>query len=111
MVVTHFRFLGQDGKAFRLQQLAMIFIFTLRQPVRIPEIPGRRFSIHERDVIDSIFFLKKMRFNKLRKAREDNYIRVSPHLRDPALRIGIVTVCAYPDDHPINLKVVFFDNR
>jgi len=105
---------GADSReaalAYRLLQLALVFIFTLRNANRIPEEAGMAWAVTEQAIIPTIMRLKKGHDSQLFRTLRSAY-PISPSFRDPALRIAVVSICAYPPDHPIALTKVTPDNR
>jgi len=99
-----------EGLAYRLLQLALIFIFTLRNANRIPEQSGAAWGISERSIIPAIMQLRKTSNAKVHE-RLRRAIPIAPSFRDLSLRIAVVSICAYPPDHPLNLPKVTPPNR
>ena len=101
---------GQTGLAYRLLQMALIFIFTLRNANRVPTGPAKAWGVNEHLIIPAIMHMRRgqdhKRWNDLRKA-----VPISPSFRDPDLRIAIVSICAYPADHPLALPKLTPKNR
>eukprot|EP00929_Paragymnodinium_shiwhaense_P110056 TRINITY_DN76768_c0_g1_i1.p1 TRINITY_DN76768_c0_g1~~TRINITY_DN76768_c0_g1_i1.p1 ORF type:complete len:616 (-),score=47.00 TRINITY_DN76768_c0_g1_i1:74-1921(-) len=101
---------GKAGLAYRLLQMALIWIFTLRNGNKIPFLPGRSWGIHESQIIPAIMEIKKGHDRRLRH-EQHSVVPISPSFRDPDLNIAIVSICAYPEDHPIALPKVTPPNR
>jgi len=99
-------------RAYGLLQLSMIFIFTLRNAVTVPPVPAREWRVTERDVIGSIRMMKPTIDARRHADRVDRRpMKVADNYRNPDLRIAVVSICAYPDDHPIALKHLTPGNR
>lgn len=101
---------GEAGLAYRLLQLALVFIFTLRNANRVPPGPGRAWGVSEQAIIPVIM---QMRRGQDQMARRElhSLVPIAPSFRDPELRIAVVSICAYPPDHPLALPKVTPDNR
>ena len=96
--------------AYRLLQMAMIFIFTLRNGVQIPKEEELKWGVSKVGIVEGIRSLKK------RLDREDflrllQVEKIPSDFRDRNLRIGLVTICAYPKDHPLVLKDISPANK
>jgi len=91
----------------------LVFIFTLRNANRIPPSPGRLWQISEQHVIPFIGHIKKttMEQDQFSLVRGSHVHEIAPTFRAPELRIAIVGICAYPDDHPLALKDITPGNR
>jgi len=100
---------------YRLVQLALIWIFTLRNANSIPPRLGRRWLTDHKRIIHTIMNLRHVydREQKEVQRMQESRSRRQIHLtfRDRDLRIAIVSICAYPEDHPISLKTVTPANR
>lgn len=101
---------GEAGLAYRLLQMALIFIFTLRNANRIPEGPGLAWGISEQSIIPAIMQMKKGQDAEMHR-RLRHAVPISPSFRDHSLRIAVVSICAYPPDHPLALPKVTPPNR
>eukprot|EP00927_Polykrikos_kofoidii_P015283 TRINITY_DN16781_c0_g1_i1.p1 TRINITY_DN16781_c0_g1~~TRINITY_DN16781_c0_g1_i1.p1 ORF type:complete len:715 (-),score=99.47 TRINITY_DN16781_c0_g1_i1:422-2566(-) len=113
LAVRSFGLVGAEdgaGLAYRLLQLALIFIFTLRNANRIPQGPGLAWGVTESSIIPAIMGLKKIQD---KKARIDwsRLEPISPSFRDPNLKIAVVSICAYPEDHPLVIRKATPRNR
>ena len=101
---------GQTGLAYRLLQLALVFIFTLRNANRIPTGPARAWGVNEHLIIPAIMDMRRGQELK-RQTDLRKLVPISPSFRDPNLKIGIVSICAYPEDHPLALPKLTPANR
>lgn len=101
---------GEVGLAYRLLQLALIFIFTLRNANRVPEGPGAAWGITEHAIIPAIMQMKKGHDWQVHR-RLRRKVPVSPSFRDRRLRIAVVSICAYPPNHTLALPKVTPKNR
>jgi len=101
---------GEANLAYRLLQMALIFIFTLRNGNRIPDGPGMAWAITEQAIIPAIMQLKKGH-DWLQRERLRRSVPISPSFRDRSLHIAVVSICAYPPDHPLALPKVTPPNR
>lgn len=101
---------GEANLAYRLLQMALIFIFTLRNGNKIPRGPGAAWGVHEQFIIPSIMHMKKGHDYRMRE-RLRRSVPIAPTFRDRSLRIAVVSICAYPPDHPIALPKVTPPNR
>ena len=101
---------GQTGLAYRLLQLALVFIFTLRNANRIPTGPARAWGVNEHLIIPAIMHMRRGQELK-RQTDLRKLVPISPRFRDPNLKIGIVSICAYPEDHPLALPKLTPANR
>lgn len=95
---------------YRLLQLALIFIFTLRNANRIPEAQASAWGTSERAIIPWIMHLRRLAEERALRERAA-HVPVSPQLRDKDLRVGVVSICAYPEDAAIALPRVTPKNR
>ncbi|KAF4706896.1 hypothetical protein FOZ63_004615 [Perkinsus olseni] len=92
-------------RAYRLLQLAMIFIFTLRNAVRIPPASEREWGTSKDEIVRSIHTLRLSLPSDIpTPVAVDHDIRTG-------MRVGIVSICAYPQDSPILLRRVTPANR
>ena len=89
--------------AYRSYQMAMVFIYTLRTKQRIPIQQELLWRVSTDDIISKIQALR-MHFNY---ATESPIVHVSTNNE----RIGLVSICAYPDNHPLILKDITPVNR
>eukprot|EP00440_Ansanella_granifera_P002981 gb/GFBE01003252.1/.p1 GENE.gb/GFBE01003252.1/~~gb/GFBE01003252.1/.p1 ORF type:complete len:646 (+),score=120.52 gb/GFBE01003252.1/:1-1938(+) len=101
---------GEAGVAYRLLQLALVFIFTLRNANRIPEEPGRAWGVTEHAIIPAIMQMRRGQDLLLRRSLR-RQVPIAPSFRDPNLRIAVVSICAYPEDHPLALPKLTPTNR
>jgi len=101
---------GEAGLAYRLLQLALVFIFTLRNANRIPEGPGEAWGISEQSVIPAIMQMRKGQESRMRRWLS-RAAPISPSFRDHSLRIAVVSICAYPPNHTLALTKVTPANR
>eukprot|EP00931_Biecheleriopsis_adriatica_P092757 TRINITY_DN6653_c0_g1_i1.p1 TRINITY_DN6653_c0_g1~~TRINITY_DN6653_c0_g1_i1.p1 ORF type:complete len:641 (-),score=118.71 TRINITY_DN6653_c0_g1_i1:33-1955(-) len=101
---------GEAGLAYRLLQLALVFIFTLRNANRIPDGPGRAWGVTEQAIIPAIMQMRKGQ-DLLLHQRLLQQVPIAPSFRDPNLRIAVVSICAYPEDHPLALPRLTPSNR
>eukprot|EP00933_Yihiella_yeosuensis_P060477 TRINITY_DN63239_c0_g1_i1.p1 TRINITY_DN63239_c0_g1~~TRINITY_DN63239_c0_g1_i1.p1 ORF type:complete len:862 (-),score=141.54 TRINITY_DN63239_c0_g1_i1:117-2702(-) len=101
---------GDDWKAYRLLQLALIYVFTLRNALQVPEDAGRDWATRTDSIVQEIKILKA-RLSKGQQRRLARLPEVSTSLRIPGLRIAVVSICAYPKDHPLVLRVLTPENR
>eukprot|EP00438_Fugacium_kawagutii_P015782 Skav218877 [mRNA] locus=scaffold2503:67311:81795:+ [translate_table: standard] len=101
---------GKTGLAYRLLQMALVFIFTLRNANRIPPGPAKSWGVTEHHIIPAIMH---MRHGQDHKRQNDvrRFVPISPSFRDPDLSIAIVSICAYPPDHPLALPKLTPPNR
>jgi len=95
---------------YRLLQLALIFIFTLRNANRIPELQASAWGTSERAIIPWIMHLRRLAEERALRTRAAR-VPVSPQMRDENLRIGVVSICAYPEDAPLALPRLTPKNR
>jgi galactosyl transferase GMA12/MNN10 family len=105
----HLARLSPYRKAYRLLQMAMVFIFTLRTGVRIPEEQGKLWNISKDDIVQRIRQYKRVIDREDFVRRKNQWVQVPLDFKDPRRvkdqrKIGVVTICAYPDDHPLILK-------
>eukprot|EP00928_Gymnodinium_smaydae_P026957 TRINITY_DN21001_c0_g1_i2.p1 TRINITY_DN21001_c0_g1~~TRINITY_DN21001_c0_g1_i2.p1 ORF type:complete len:735 (+),score=172.71 TRINITY_DN21001_c0_g1_i2:209-2206(+) len=101
---------GPSGLAYRLLQLALIFIFTLRNANRIPAGPGVAWGISERSIIPAIMQMRRTKDTEVHRALR-GLRPIAPGFRDRSLRIGVVSICAYPEGHPLDLPRLTPENR
>ncbi|CAE8742394.1 unnamed protein product [Polarella glacialis] len=101
---------GQAGLAYRLLQLALVFIFTLRNANRIPEGPARAWGVTEHVIIPPIMQMRRGQDVRLRSNLQHS-VPIAPGFRDTNLRIAVVSICAYPVNHPLALPKVTPPNR
>jgi hypothetical protein len=89
--------------AYRSYQMAMIFVYTLRQPKQIIPLSNEiEWNVSRAHIIKMI---QQLKFNR------PDPIPSHSLLVAPKLRIAIVTICAYVDDHPLILKDITPVNR
>ncbi|CAJ1459487.1 unnamed protein product [Effrenium voratum] len=100
---------GEAGLAYRLLQLALVFIFTLRNANRIPPIPGRAWGVTEHHIIPAIIHMRRGHDQKLRRDSR-SLVPIAPSFRAD-LNIAVVSICAYPEDHPLALPKLTPSNR
>lgn len=100
---------GDDWKAYRLLQLALIYVFTLRNALRVPEEAARDWATRTDRIVSEIKILKE----RLHQEQQRRYLRL-PQV-DPTLRIdlgiAVVSICAYPPEHPLVLRNITPSNR
>ncbi|CAD7943243.1 unnamed protein product [Amoebophrya sp. A25] len=100
---------------YRLLQLALIFIFTLRNANKIPPVAGEYWAASEQYIIPNIMAIRRhVEQQELQRRREREWFTgrtVSNTFRDPDMRIAIVSICAYPPTSDIALKDVTPLNR
>ncbi|KAF4677134.1 Protein O-glucosyltransferase 2 [Perkinsus chesapeaki] len=97
---------ADQRRAYRLLQLAMIFIFTLRNAVRIPAASEREWGTSKDEIVRSIHGLRlNLGSNVPTEVAVDHDLRVT------GMRVGIVSICAYPEDSPMLLRRVTPRNR
>lgn len=101
---------GAEFLQYRLLQLALVFIFTLRNANQIPEEQASAWETSERAIIPWIMHLRRLAEERALRARAAR-VPVSPQLRDKDLRIGVVSICAYPEDAPLALPRLTPQNR
>ncbi|CAE7786446.1 ppdK [Symbiodinium sp. CCMP2456] len=101
---------GLTGLAYRLLQLALVFIFTLRNANRIPEAPAKAWGVTEHHIIPAIMQMRRGHDQRLRREFR-NLVPIAPSFRDPKLNIAVVSICAYPEDHPLALPRLTPSNR
>ena len=101
---------GLTGLAYRLLQLALVFIFTLRNANRIPEVPAKAWGVTEHHIIPAIMQMRRGHDQRLRRELR-HLVPIAPAFRDPKLRIAVVSICAYPEDHPLALPRLTPSNR
>ena len=101
---------GLAGLAYRLLQLALVFIFTLRNANRIPEAPAKAWGVTEHHIIPVIMHMRRGHDQRLRRQLR-NLVPIAPSFRDPQLNIAVVSICAYPEDHPLALPRLTPSNR
>ena len=95
---------ANDELAYRSYQMAMVFIYTLRNRQKIPIEQELLWRISTDEVVRSIQFYKsKIHFGMKNTIAQLEAVQ-------PA-RIGIVSICAYPEDHPLILKDITPRNR
>ena len=97
---------GDLQLAYRSYQMAMIFVYTLRFKQTIPTRFELEWRVSRNDIVRSIQHLKSLTHMDTQVASW-----VSPAYRDQSLRIGIVSMCAYPENHPLILKQITLLNR
>ena len=100
---------GDDWKAYRLLQLALIYVFTLRNALRVPEDAARDWATRTDRIVAEIKILKE-RLHQEQQRRYQRLPQVDPTLR-LNLRIAIVSICAYPPEHPLVLRNLTPRNR
>ena len=101
---------GDDWKAYRLLQLALIYVFTLRNALRVPEAAAQHWATRTDRIVSEIRILKE----RLAQEQARRYLRlplVEPNLRLERLRIAVVSICAYPTEHPLVLRNLTPGNR
>ena len=140
---------GDDWRAYRLLQLALIYVFTLRNALRVPEDAARDWATRTDLIVSEIKILKEHGSwsnivfretlfhifsylfdyldhssivvasriwvqERLQQEQQRRYLRlpqVDPSLRIETMRIAIVSICAYPPEHPLVLRNITPDNR
>ncbi|CAK9005342.1 unnamed protein product [Durusdinium trenchii] len=100
----------RTGLAYRLLQLALIFIFTLRNANRIPSGPAQAWGVTEHHIIPALLQMRRGQDEWL-KNHVQRLQPISPSFRDPNLNIAIVSICAYPADRPLVLPKLTPANR
>eukprot|EP00434_Breviolum_minutum_P034872 symbB.v1.2.030869.t1/scaffold3523.1/size54856/1 len=101
---------GDDWRAYRLLQLALIYVFTLRNALRVPEDAARDWATRTDRIVSEIKILKE----RLQPEQQRRYLRlpqVDPTLRIHDMRVAVVSICAYPLEHPLVLRNITPDNR
>ena len=101
---------GKTGLAYRLLQLALVFIFTLRNANRIPIEQAKAWGVTEHHIIPAIMHMRRGHDRRLRNDVR-RFAPISPSFRDPELNIAVVSICAYPEDHPLALPKLTPPNR
>ena len=101
---------GRTGLAYRLLQLALVFIFTLRNANRIPEAPAKAWGVTEHHIIPAIMQMRQGQDRRLLRTLR-HLVPIAPSFRDPGLSIAVVSICAYPEDHPLALPRLTPSNR
>ncbi|CEM28910.1 unnamed protein product [Vitrella brassicaformis CCMP3155] len=99
---------GDALRGYRLLQMAQVFVFTLRNKNKVPEIEGQRWGTSDEQIIADMQELRK-HYAAWDMARRALLTPVPKDFRDPKLRIGIVSICAYTDEWA--LKYVTPHNR
>eukprot|EP00927_Polykrikos_kofoidii_P012284 TRINITY_DN15288_c0_g1_i2.p1 TRINITY_DN15288_c0_g1~~TRINITY_DN15288_c0_g1_i2.p1 ORF type:complete len:859 (+),score=173.16 TRINITY_DN15288_c0_g1_i2:35-2611(+) len=101
---------GEDWRAYRLLQLAMIWVFTLRNGIEVPEEAAKEWATRSDLIAQEIRLLRgRLRLEQERRLTRLPY--VSPTFRQPGLRVAVVSICAYPEDHPLVLRLLTPENR
>ncbi|CAL1157009.1 unnamed protein product [Cladocopium goreaui] len=101
---------GDDWRAYRLLQLALIYVFTLRNALRVPVDAARDWATRTDLIVSEIKILKE----RLQQEQQRRYLRlphVDPSLRIETMRIAVVSICAYPPEHPLVLRNITPENR
>eukprot|EP00931_Biecheleriopsis_adriatica_P058515 TRINITY_DN34860_c0_g1_i1.p1 TRINITY_DN34860_c0_g1~~TRINITY_DN34860_c0_g1_i1.p1 ORF type:complete len:852 (-),score=180.07 TRINITY_DN34860_c0_g1_i1:107-2662(-) len=101
---------GDDWKAYRLLQLALIYVFTLRNALKVPPEAARDWATRTDKIVEEIKILK----DRLSQEQQRRYARLpeaNASLRIPGLRVAIVSICAYPKGHPLVLREITPENR
>lgn len=94
---------GETELAYRSYQMAMVFIYTIRKRQRIPVQQEILWQVSTDAIVRSIQVLRqKLPLPPIPEAKIS-----SP----PASRIGLVSICAYPETHPLILKDISPINR
>lgn len=101
---------GDDWRAYRLLQLALIFIFTLRNAVTVPPDLAHDWFTSTEHIVQEIRLLRE-RLSREQERRLARLPHAAPDLRIPGLRVAVVSICAYPEDHPLVLRTVTPENR
>ena len=101
---------GDDWKAYRLLQLALIYVFTLRNALRVPEEAAQLWATRTDRIVTEIRILKE-RLAQEQQRRYQRLPEVEPQLRIERLRIAVVSICAYPSNHPLVLRNITPQNR
>lgn len=95
---------------YRLLQLALIFIFTLRNANKIPPRAADYWAVSESYIIPNIMAIRRHVENVELTKRRDRELftgrTIDPTFRDADMRIAIVSICAYPPTSDIALKDV-----
>ncbi|CAE8629061.1 unnamed protein product [Polarella glacialis] len=101
---------GDNWKAYRLLQLALIYVFTLRNALQVPPDLAHDWATRTDLIVEEIKVLK-VRLGQEQQRRLARLPEVSPNFRVPGLRVAVVSICAYPEDHPLVLRVITPENR
>ncbi|CAE7231524.1 phr [Symbiodinium natans] len=101
---------GDDWKAYRLLQLALIYVFTLRNALKVPEEAARDWATRTDRIVGEIRILKD-RLSSEQHRRYTKLPEANATLRISGLRIAIVSICAYPPGHPLILRNITPENR
>lgn len=102
--------IGDDWKAYRLLQLALIYVFTLRNALQVPEDAARDWATRTDRIVQEIKILRARLWQEQQR-RLTMLPQVSPSTRIQGLRIAVVSICAYPEDHPLVLRSLTPENR
>lgn len=101
---------SDDWKAYRLLQLALIYVFTLRNALQIPSEASHDWATRTDQIVQEIKLLR-LRLGREQARRTAHLPEAPPSLRLPGLRVAIVSICAYPQDHPLVLRTLTPENR
>ncbi|CAE7641956.1 unnamed protein product [Symbiodinium sp. CCMP2592] len=101
---------GDDWKAYRLLQLALIYVFTLRNALKVPEEAARDWATRTDHIVSEIRILKD-RLSSEQQRRYTKLPAANATLRIDGLRIAVVSICAYPPSHPLVLRNITPKNR
>lgn len=110
LLARHCVAIADDWRAYNLLQLALIWVFTLRNANRVPRGPGIEWATRSDHLVSEIRTLRK-RLVRERARWVARLPPVAPDFRSPSLRFAIVSICAYPADHPLDLKTLTPENR
>eukprot|EP00929_Paragymnodinium_shiwhaense_P118740 TRINITY_DN90657_c0_g1_i1.p1 TRINITY_DN90657_c0_g1~~TRINITY_DN90657_c0_g1_i1.p1 ORF type:complete len:890 (+),score=142.83 TRINITY_DN90657_c0_g1_i1:160-2829(+) len=102
--------IGDDWKAYRLLQLALIWVFTLRNALTVPPEAAHEWATSTDAIVREIKLLKT-RLIQEQVRRVERLPTVSPDYRIPDLRVAVVSICAYPEGHPLDLRLLTPENR
>lgn len=90
--------------SYRYYQMAMIFIYTLRSKQRIPVHQEVLWNISTREILENIQRLKST-------VKLVPSIQTVTETYDTKMRIGLVSICAYPPNHELVLAAITPKNR
>lgn len=110
LLARHAISMSDDMRAFSLLQLAMIWIFTLRNANRVPSDAAREWFTKSDHLMHEVGALKR-RLSRRQSRWVTQLPQVNPGYRMPGLKIALVSICAYPADHPLELKTLTPANR
>jgi len=101
---------SDDWKAYRLLQLALIYVFTLRNALQIPSEAAHDWATRTDQIVQEIKLLRA-RLGREQARRVAWLPDIPVDHRVEGLRVAIVSICAYPRDHPLVLRTLTPENR